>query len=77
MGNSTLPFSAMDVPAALGEGLGVAVSSLSSTDPTGVVGQSVAAVKGGDSANTGGLTSLYTELTMLDRNKGSVKTPGT
>ena len=77
MGNPTLPFSAVGVPAALEEGLGVTVSSLSSTDSTGVVGQLFAAVKGGTSANTGGLTSFYTELTMLGRNIGSVKTPGT
>ena len=61
----------------LGEGLGAAVPSLSSTDSTGVVGWSLAVVKGGASANTGGLTGLYTELTMLGRNKGSVKTPDT
>ena len=77
MGNPALPFSATGAPAVLGEGLGATVPSLSSTDSTGVVGQSFAAVKDGASANTGGLTSLYTELTMLGRNEGSVKTPGT
>ena len=77
MGNPALPFSAVSVPAVLGEGLGITVPFLSSTDSTGVVGWSFAAVKGGASANTGDLTSLYSELTMLDRNKGSVKTPGT
>ena len=77
MGNPALSFSAAGTPAVLREGLGVTAPSLSSTDSTGVVGQSVAAMKGGASANTGGPTSLYTELTMLGRNKGSVKTPGT
>ena len=76
-GNPALPFSAVSVLAVLGEGLGVTVSFLLSTDSTGVVGQSSAAVKGGVSPNTGGLTSLYTEMTMLGRNEGSVKTPGT
>ena len=77
MGNLALPFSAVGVPAVLGKVLGGTVPSLSSTDSMGVVGQSLAAVKGGAPANTGGMTSLYTELTMLGRNKGSVKTPGT
>ena len=77
VGNPTLPISAVGVPAVLGEGLGVTVPSLSSTDSIGVVGWSLTAVKGGSSANTGGLASLYTELTMLGRNKGLVKTPGT
>ena len=77
MGNPALPFSAVGVPAVLGEGLGGTVSSLSSTDSMEVGGRLLAAVKGGTQANTGGMTSLYTELTMLGRNKGSVKTPGT
>ena len=76
-GNPTLLFSAAGVPTVLGEGLGGTASSLSSTDSTGVVGQSLAAVNGGVPDNIGGMTSLYTELTMLGRNKGSVKTPGT
>ena len=76
-GNPALSFSAVGILAVLREGLGVAAPSLSSTDSTGVVGRSCAAVKGGASANTGGQTSLYTKLTMLGRNKESVKTPGT
>ena len=77
MGNPALSFYAAGILAVLREGLGVTVPSLSSTDSTGVVGRSFAAVKGGASANIGGLTSLYTELTMLGRNKGFVKTPST
>ena len=77
MGSPAWLFSAAGIPTVLGEGLGGTVPSLSSTDSRGMVGQSLAAVKGGAPDNTGGMTSLYTELTMLGRNKGSVKTPGT
>ena len=68
---------AMGAPTVLSEGLGGTVLSLSSPDSGGMVGRSWAAAKGGAPDNTGGMTSLYTELTMLGRNKGSVKTPGT
>ena len=77
VGNPTLLFSAVGVPTVLGEGLGDTAPSLSSTDSMGMVGWSLAAVKGGAPDNTGGMTTLYTELTMLGRNKGSVKTLGT
>ena len=77
VGNPTLLFSAVSVLTVLGEGLGGTVPPLSSTDSTGMVGRSLAAMKGGAPDNTGGMTSLYTELTMLGRNKGSVKTLGT
>ena len=77
VGNPTLLFSAVDAPTVLGEGLSGTVPSLSSPDSRGMVGQSWAAVKDGAPDNTGGMTSLYTELTMLGRNKGSVKTAGT
>ena len=76
-GSPTLLFSAVGVLTVLGEGLGSTVPSLSSTDSRGMVGWSLAAAKGGAPDNTGGITSLYTELTMLGRNKGSVNTPGT
>ena len=73
-GNPTMLSSAAGVPAVLGEGLGAAVLPLSSTDSNGVVRHQPGVVKGGAPANAGGLTSLYTELTMSGRNKGSVKT---
>ena len=76
-GNPALLFSAVGAQTVLGEGLGGAALSLSSPDSGEMVGQSGAAVKDGVPDNTGGMTSLYTELTMLGRNKGSVKTPGT
>ena len=76
-GNPALLFSAVGAPTVLGEGLGGTALSLSSTDSGGMAGQPLAAAKGGVPDNTGGITSLYTELTMLGRNKGSVKTPGT
>ena len=69
--------SATGVPAVLGERLGATVPPLSSTDSTGVVRHLPAVVKGGAPADAGGLTSLYTELTMSGRNEGSVKTPDT
>ena len=77
VGNPVPPSSAAGAPVVLGEGLGAMVPSLSSTGSTGVVGWSFAVVEGGALANTGGLTSLYTELIMLGRNEGSVKTPDT
>ena len=77
MGNPTLLFSVVGAQAVLGEGLGGTVLSLSSPDSGGMVGWSWAAAKGGAPDNSGGMTSLYTELTMLGRNKGCVKTPGT
>ena len=77
VGNPALLFSVVGAQAVLGEGLGGTALSLSSPDSGGMVGQSWAAAKGGAPDNTGGMTSLYTELTMLGRNKGSVKTPGT
>ena len=77
MSNPALFFSAVGALTVLGKGLGGTASSLSSPDSRGMVGWSWAAVKGGAPDNTGGMTSLYTELTMLGRNKGSVKTAGT
>ena len=77
VGNPALLFSAVGALTVLGEGLGGTVLSLSPTDSRGMVRRLLAAVKGGALDNTGGMTSLYTELTMLDRNKGSVKIPGT
>ena len=77
MGNPALLFSAVGALTVLGEGLGGTVLSLSSPDPRGMVGQSWAAVKGGAPENTGSMIILYTELTMLGRNKESVKTAGT
>ena len=77
VGNPALLFSAVGALTVLGEGLGGNTSSLSSPDSRGMVGQSWAAVKSGAPDNTGGMTSLYIELTMLGRNKGSVKTAGT
>ena len=76
-GNPALLLPAMGAQTALGEGLGGAALSLSSPDSGEMVGQSGAAAKGRAPDNTGGMTSLYTELTMLGRNKGSVKTAGT
>ena len=76
-GNTALLFSAVGALTVLGEGLGGTAISLSSTDSRGMVGQLLAAAKGGARDNTGGMTSLYTELTMLGINKGFVKTPGT
>ena len=70
VGNSTLLFSAVGAPTVLGEGLGGKALSLSSPDSRGMVGQSWAAAKGGAPDNTGGMTSLYTELTMLGKTKG-------
>ena len=67
VGNPALLFSAVGALTVLGEGLGGTALSLSSTDSMGKVGQSLAAVKGGVPDNTGGMTSLYTELTMLGR----------
>ena len=75
-GNPTLLLPAVGA-LVLGEGLGGAALSLSFPDSGEMVGRSGAAAKGGAPDNTGGMTSLYTELTMLGRNKGSVKTPGT
>ena len=76
-GNPALLLPAVGAQTVLGEGLGGATLSLSSPDSGETVGQSGAAAKGRAPDNTGGMTSLYTELIMLGRNKGSVKTPGT
>ena len=76
-GNPALLFSVVGAQAVLGEGRGGTALSLTFPDSRGMVGRSWAAVKGGAPDNTGGMTSLYTELTMLGRNKGSVKTPDT
>ena len=77
VGNPTLLFYAVGALTVLGEGLGGTALSLSSPDSKGIVERSWADAKGEAPDNTGGMTSLYTELTMLGRNKGSVKTPGT
>ena len=77
MGNPALLFSAAGALTVLGEGLGGTTLSLSPPDSRGMVGWYWAAVKGGAPENTGSMTILYTELTMLGRNKGSVKTAGT
>ena len=77
MGNPALLFSAEGAQTVLGEGLGGTALSLSSPDSREMVGWSGAAAKGRPPNNTGGMTHLYTELTMLGRNKGSVKAPGT
>ena len=67
-GNPTLLLPAMGAQTVLGEGLGGAALSLSSPDSGEMVGWSGAAVKGGALDNIGGMTSLYTELTMLIKN---------
>ena len=76
-GNPTLLLPAVGAQTVLGEGLGGAALFLPSPDSREMGGRSGAAAKGRAPDNTGGMTSLYTELTMLGRNKGSVKTPGT
>ena len=76
-GNPALLLPAVGAQTVLGEGLGGAALSLPSPDSGEMVGWSGTAAKGGAADNTRGMTSLYTELTMLGRNEGSVKTPGT
>ena len=76
-GNPSLLLPAMGAQTVLGEGLGGAALSLSSPDSGEMVGWSGVAAKGVAPDNTGDMTSLYTELIMLSRNKGSVKTAGT
>ena len=76
-GNPTLLFPTVGAQTVFCEGLGGTALSLSSPDSGEMVGRSGSAAKGRAPDNTAGMTSLYTELTMLGRNKGSVKTPGT
>ena len=70
VGNPALLFSAVGAQTVLGEGLGGTALSLSSPDSGEMVGRSGAAAKGGALDNTGGMTSLYTELTMLGQEQG-------
>ena len=74
VGKLALLFSAEGVPEVPGEGLGVPMLSWPSTDFTGVVGLSGADEKGRALPSTGGVANPYTELAMLGKNKGSVKT---
>ena len=77
VGNPALLFPGVGAPTVLGEGLGGTMPSLSSLNSRGMTEWSWAAMKGGAPDNTGGMTSWHTELIMLGRNQGSVKTAGT